>query len=559
MHQFLFNLNSCKSDTLLKVGLSLPEMVAQEKVVDGVLELLKANQLDENSSTDSLEKTVSFFNAMFSVLMVSENLMNETQLIRDCTSAIGAACDAISTDATIIQLLIAVIKINCFLSLCSITKPFIFQGGDETSDSGLLMQYITQNAESIRQQVKLIKRRLPHDMSVTKCNLSAKTIQNLRQIVENFSKLMHLMFSTARQVVATVTIDGADNKDAAISHAKLWDLLSQQCENVYEQDDRGPSQNIRAVLTEANTDMSQLAQYLLDNEYEIMAASNKEEKPVAPIVQRAQFVKKQLEETKTLTATLENREAEIRQLKMAAKLKLNELSEMQIRKDLAEKKLSVLQHDFDMNMEKLQRRLDETTQLLKKKEKEYEETMDHLQSDIDSLETEKGALREKLKGHKKGGDLKSTTAFDIQASSPFIDQELQLLKKAFMEERNERLRLQAQDYQKILSSLEPIHVPRTKDRRIEELDKKLTEIKHEWILSMARGATFPSTNSKHANVKKLLQDQDLHQRIVRDEIQVKAAQAASDVLSEYLDRKPHRATKGDFHIFPTVELKKALA
>lgn len=53
MHQFLYNLNSCTPDTLLKVGGSLPEMVAQEKVIDGVVELLKANQLDENSSTDS--------------------------------------------------------------------------------------------------------------------------------------------------------------------------------------------------------------------------------------------------------------------------------------------------------------------------------------------------------------------------------------------------------------------------------------------------------------------------------------------------------------------------
>lgn len=424
------------------------------------------------------------------------------------------------------------------------------------------MQYINQNVENIRQQVKLIKRRLPHDSSVTKCNLAPKTIQNLRQIVENFNKLMSLMFSAARQVVSAVTIEGADNKDSSIAHAKLWEILSQQCENVYEQDDRGPSQNIRTVLAEANTDMSQLAQYLLDNEYEIMAASGKEEKPVAPIVQRAQFVKKQLEETKTLTATLENREAEIRQLKLAAKMKLNELSEMQIRKDLAEKKLSVLHHDYDMNVEKLQRKLDETTQLLKKKEREYEETMDHLQSDIDSLETEKGALREKLmKGHgqRKAGDLKSTTAFDIQASSPFIDQELQLLKKAFVDERSERLRLQAEDYRKILDSLEPIHVPKPRDRRIEELDKKLMEVKHEWILSMARGSTFPSTSGKHANVRKAIQEQEVRQRVLRTEIQLKAAEAANTVLSEYLERKPYRGTKGDFQRFPTVELKKALA
>lgn len=421
------------------------------------------------------------------------------------------------------------------------------------------MQYVNQTVEQIRQQVKLIKRRLPHDMSVTRCNLSANTIQNLRHIAENFSKLMQLLSTVAKQVLQAVTLDGVvDPKDTEIAHVKLWDILSQQCDSIYEQDDRGPSQNIRTVLSEATTDLSQLAQYLLDNEYEIMAATNKGEKPLAPIVQRAQFIKKQLEETKTLTATLENREAEIRQLKLAAKMKLNELSEMQIRKDLAEKKLSVLQHDYELNQEKLQRRLDETAQLLKKKEREYEETMDHLQSDIDSLESEKGALREKLKGYSsKKGDLKSTTAFDITPSSPYIEQELQLLKKAFVRERDERLKLQAKDYQKILSSLEPIHIPRPKDRRIDELDQKLTEIKHEWILSMARGATYPKTNTKQPNIYKLLQDQEVNRRLVQNDIQIKAAQVASDVLNEYLERKPHRSRTGDFAQFPTPELKTA--
>lgn len=95
------------------------------------------------------------------------------------------------------------------------------------------------------------------------------------------------------------------------------------------------------------TDMSQLAQYLLDYEYEIMSGTNVEplEKPVAPMVLCAQAVKKQLEGTKILTATQEIRDAEIRQLKLAANLKQIELSEMQIREDLAEKKLSVLQQD----------------------------------------------------------------------------------------------------------------------------------------------------------------------------------------------------------------------
>lgn len=48
-----------------------------------------------------------------------------------------------------------------------------------------------------------------------------------------------------------------------------------------------------------------------------------------------------------------------------------------------------------------QRKLDDAQQLLKRKEKEFEETMDHLQADIDSLESERGELKEKLKNYSK--------------------------------------------------------------------------------------------------------------------------------------------------------------
>lgn len=175
-------------------------------------------------------------------------------------------------------------------------------------------------------------------------------MQNLKTTVENLSKLLSLMHLTAKHVIAYVTSEGADATSmVAITNAKLWELFSQLCERVYEQDDRGVSQNIKTVLTNANTDMLQLAQYLLDHEYEIMSATAQVQKLQPPITMRAQIVKKQLEETKTLTATLENRDAEIRQLKMNLKMKQNELSEMQIRKDLAEKKLSVLQQDYESN------------------------------------------------------------------------------------------------------------------------------------------------------------------------------------------------------------------
>lgn len=343
MHQFLYGLGACSPDTLLRIGAALPEMVAQEKIVDGFVDLLKTNDLDEKSPTDGLERCVAFFNAMYSVLLASEELTNETQMVRDYIAAIAAAADAVGTDAIIIQNLI--------------------KGGDETSESGLLMQYINQIIEQIKQQIKLVKRRLPQDAAITKISLSQKTLQNLKITSDGLAKIMNVLSLVSKEVIQYVTLNS--DSDFCIAHDKLWDLLSNSCERIYEQEDLGPSQNVKNFLNMTNIDITQLAQYLLDHEYEIMSGK-KQEKPIPPIFARATSVKKQLEETKTLTATLENREAEIRQLKLAAKIKQDDLSQMQIRKELAEKKLSVLQQELQVNTAKLQKQYDEVCDQLQK-------------------------------------------------------------------------------------------------------------------------------------------------------------------------------------------------
>ena len=45
--------------------------------------------------------------------------------------------------------------------------------------------------------------------------------------------------------------------------------------------------------------------------------------------------------------------------------------------------------------------MEDMQHLMKKKEKEFEDTLDHLQADIDSLESEKGELKDKLKAISK--------------------------------------------------------------------------------------------------------------------------------------------------------------
>ncbi|EDV96654.1 dynactin subunit 1 [Drosophila grimshawi] len=558
LHQILYGLNSCQPDTLLRAGSSLPEMVAQEKIVDGIIELLKSNQLDENSTTDNIEKCVAFFNAMNSVLLAGEQLLNETQMIRDCVASLGAACESILNDTAIAKVII--------------------QEAGATSDSMLLIQFLNEHMESIKQQVKLIKRRLPNDQHVIKCGLSPHKMDAMRALAQHISRIMSAMHLATKQALAAIVanIESDNAAEHTLPQDKFWSLLSAACERIYEQDDRGPTQNFKALLGQANTDLQHIAQHLLDKEYEIMSAAGAAPRAPSlntPINQRAQLIKKQLEQKNVLAATLENREADIKQLKLAAKMKLNELSEMQIRKDLAEKKLSVLQDEYEHAVGKWKLQYEETHKKLQLKEKEFEETMDHLQSDIDALESEKSDLRDKLKlntsgvksqtsdSHSSLHNLSATGTGSANVSytapagtAPLVAEELQLLKCAFNNERNERLRLQAQDMRAKLQQFEPIYVPQPQDQRICALESQLTKMKHAWVLSLLQ----VQAKSSDVNVNTVAMQRRNQPLPQKAEICTRASRLASDILTEYLQRKPHRAATGEFAAFPTVDVKRVL-
>jgi len=98
-------LNSCSADILLKAGAAYPEMAAQEKSLDSLIELAKRDQLDENLPMDAIEKCCGYFATMFSVLF-GESAINQARLIVNGTRTLGNTCDSIVTDAAAIKTLI---------------------------------------------------------------------------------------------------------------------------------------------------------------------------------------------------------------------------------------------------------------------------------------------------------------------------------------------------------------------------------------------------------------------------------------------------------------------
>lgn len=230
-------------------------------------------------------------------------------------------------------------------------------------------------------------------------------------------------------------------------------------------------------------------------------------------------------------------------------MKQDEISEMQIRKNMAEKKLSVLQNEHDSKISDLEKKYQETFELLCKKEKEFEYTYDHLQSDINQLESERTSLREKLKtvntkrttspSESEDQNISSNLSSSVVNSAPHIIDEMNLMKSLLREERSKRLHIQANDMKNKLKKLEPIFVPKPRDKRIIELEKELHKMKHDWLIGLI------TINSEPETLKQ-----------IKTGIQLKAKTLASEILKEYLIRNPHRAAPSDFGHFPTVEITK---
>lgn len=77
-------------------------------------------------------------------------------------------------------------------------------------------------------------------------------------------------------------------------------------------------------------------------------------------------------------------------------------------------------------------------------------------------------------------------------------------------------------------------------------------------MSLVKGSEVPSSNTNHANLTKLIQDHKNRQQKIRNEIHTKAELLASEVVQEYLDRKPYRGINSVYTKFPSADLVRQM-
>uniref|UniRef100_A0A673YD21 Dynactin subunit 1 n=1 Tax=Salmo trutta TaxID=8032 RepID=A0A673YD21_SALTR len=462
LHKYEHALNQCSVEVYQKIGTLYPEMGVHERSLDFLIDLLHKDQLDETVHVAPLTKAIKYYQHLYSIHLTEQTedcTMHLADHIRFTQSALDCMC-------------VEVGRLRAFLHT-----------GQEKTDLAVLLKDLETSCSDIRQFCKKIRRRMP-GTDVPGIPAALTFQQQVADILLDCRK--HLTWVVA--VLQEVAAAGAQmvahlGEQEGLSALKLEDVAFKAGEQViYGTQGSNPYGCLRQSCCIVIATMNKMATAMQEGEYD---ADRPQIMTLPPVELRATALRAEITDAEGLGMKLEDRETVIKELKKSLKFKGEELSEASVRLSLLEKKLDSSSRDADERVEKIQTQLDETQTLLKKKEKEFEETMDALQADIDQLESEKADLKQRLNSQSKmtmdglrgaptlgiasvvtgmtGGYMAPGSGVPV-IDSPLLTQQIEAQRHSIKHLKNENNRLKAEKMRAQLSSLPPLHVSKLPTR-----------------------------------------------------------------------------------------------
>uniref|UniRef100_A0A4W5NAB0 Dynactin subunit 1 n=1 Tax=Hucho hucho TaxID=62062 RepID=A0A4W5NAB0_9TELE len=452
-------LNCCSVEVYKQMGTLYSEMSVHERSLDFFIDLLHKDQLDETVHVKPLTKAIKYYQVgnthFIHALNTRDREHTQTLFIQSALDCMGAE----------------VVRLRAFL-----------QPGQEGADLNILLKDLDTSCSDIKQFCKKIRRRMPGtDVPGVPAALAfgapvSETLTDCRRQLTRVVAVLQEVAAAGAQMVAPL------GEQEGLNTLKLEDVAFKAVEQVYGSHGLNPLECLRQSCSSVISTMNKMATAMQEGEYDAERPQGKN----PPVEARAAALRAEITDAEGLGVKLEDRDTVIKELKKSLKIKGEELSEAHVRLSLLEKKLDTSTKDADERVEKIQTQLDETLALLKKKEKEFEETMDALQADIDQLEAEKAELKQRLSNQTKvtieglrappasgiASIISGTAGAGVASGagglsgpmqvvdSPLLRQQVATQRLGIKHLKNENNRLKAEKMRAQLASLPPLHVPK---------------------------------------------------------------------------------------------------
>ncbi|XP_063039650.1 dynactin subunit 1 [Engraulis encrasicolus] len=553
LHKYEQALNQCSVEVYKKVGVLYAEMSAHERSLDFLIDLLHRDQLDETVNVEPLTKAIKYYQHLYSIHLADQP--------EDCTMQLA---DHIKfTQSALDSMAVEVLRLRAFLH----------SGQDEAAFTVLLKDLET-SCSDVRQFCKKIRRRMPG----TDAHGIPSALSFGPQVSETLSecrKQLTWVVAVLQEVAAAgAQLIGPLSEQEGLSAVKVEDMAFKAAEQIYGSQGVNPHECLRQSCSVVIATMNKMATAMQEGEYD----SEKPQTGTPPVALRASALRAEFTDAEGRGLKLEDRETVIKELKKSLKIKGEELSEASVRLSLLEKKLDSSSKDADERVEKIQTMLDETLAVLKKKEKEFEETMDALQADIDQLESEKAELKLRMNSQSKmtieglRGSPNSGIASIVSGitggvcpgvgmqvmDSPLLMQQIDAQRLSIKHLKNDNNRLKAERMRAQLASLPPLCVPRLPVRGGGEVQSgalyRKTQQLLETLLQMSANVRVVDITGKSpVSPGAQLLEQTARLQSLSDTLD----RLKDEVAEHVVIQKPGARVSTDFATFPCTSFVKA--
>ncbi|XP_069578640.1 dynactin subunit 1-like isoform X4 [Brachyistius frenatus] len=560
LHKYEQALSTCSVEVFKRMGTLYSEMSFHERSLDYFIDLLHKDQLDETVQVEPLTKAIKYYQQLYSVHL-ADHTENCTVQLADHIKFTQSALDCMGVE---------VARLRAFLA-----------AGQESSGLTVLLKDLDTSSSDVRQFCKKVRRRMPGtDVAGVPAALNfgpqvSEALTECRRQLTRVVAVLQEVAAAGAQMVAPL------GEQEGLNALKLEDISYKAVEQVYGSHGVNGPEFLRQSCSSVITTMNKMATAMQEGEYD----AEKPQRKSPPVEMRASTVRAEMTDAEGLGVKLEDRETVIKEVKKSLKIKGEELSEANVRLSLLEKKLDTSTKDADERVEKIQTKLDENIALLKKKEKEFEETMDALQADIDQLESEKAELKQRINNQSKmtieglrgspasgiasivkgsAGGVPASIAGSMQVvDSPLLRQQVEAQRLGIKHLKNENNRLKAEKIRAQLASLPPLCPPKLPQgsrqssmppeglntgiyRRTDQLLATLLKLSAEVKVVDITGKTTVSASSQ-------LLEQTARLQNLSDALDKLKGEVAEHVVSY----QPGAKASSDFATFPVSSFVKA--
>uniref|UniRef100_A0A8C1XZM1 Dynactin subunit 1 n=1 Tax=Cyprinus carpio TaxID=7962 RepID=A0A8C1XZM1_CYPCA len=551
LHKYELALSQCGVEVYKRMGTLYSEMSVHERSLDFLIDLLHKDQLDETVQVEPLTKAIKYYQQLYSV-----HLSDQPE---DCSMQLA---DHIKFTQS---------ALDCMGSEVGRLRAFL-QAGQEGAELSVLLKDMDTSCGDIRQFCKKIRRRMPGTdapgipAALTFPPQVGEALADCRkQLTRVVAVLQEVAAAGAQMIAPLAELEG-------LTALKIEDVMFKAVDQVYGSHGLNAYECLRQSCAALIASMNKMATAMQEGEYD----AERPQRPRPPVEIRAAAVRAEMTDAEGLGNKLEDRETVIKELKKSLKIKGEELSEASVRLSLLEKKLDTSTKDADERVEKIQTKLDEALTLLKKKEKEFEETMDALQADIDQLEAEKAELKQRISNQSRAAEgfrgpqvsgiasiVTATTAGGMAAGvsgevqvvdSPLLKQQIDVQRLAIKQLKSENYRLKAEKMRAQLSSLPPLQ-PVMKEAPAGSLYRR-TDLLLNNLLKMSAGLRVVDISGKNtASASAQLLEQTARLKSLSDALDKLKGEVSQHVVSQ----QPGARMPSDFATFPSASFVKAKA